>query len=144
MDTDSAGSGASSEATAPGKTGRPPPIILTSAANLIQLQKELKVVVSEDFEFRSTRNGTRVITRGIADFQSVKSSFENHKLSYFSFPKSEKPIKAVIRNLPQNTPAEDISDGLMSFGFHVINVKQMTTTRRSPPEQSKISPYHFS
>jgi hypothetical protein len=86
MDTESAGSEApSSEATAPGKTGRPPPIILTSAVNLIQLQKQLRGVVSEDFEFRSTRNGTIVITRGMADFQSVKSYFENHKLSYFSF-----------------------------------------------------------
>jgi hypothetical protein len=32
------------EATAQGKTGRPPPIVLTSAVNLIQLQKELKGV----------------------------------------------------------------------------------------------------
>jgi hypothetical protein len=57
MDTDSAGSEASTNvATAPGKTGRPPPIILTSAVNLIQLQKQLKGVVSEDFKFRNTRN----------------------------------------------------------------------------------------
>jgi hypothetical protein len=74
MDTDCAGSEAStSTATVPGKTGRPPPIILTSAVNLIQLQKKTENVVSEDFEFLNTRNGTRVITRGMADFQSVKS-----------------------------------------------------------------------
>jgi hypothetical protein len=53
------------------------------------------------------------------------------------FPPNEKPIKAVIRNLPHNTPAEDISDGLVSLGFDVINVKEMTT-RRSPPEESKV------
>jgi hypothetical protein len=41
MDTDTAGSEAStSTATAPRKTGRPPPIILTSAVNFIQLQKK--------------------------------------------------------------------------------------------------------
>jgi membrane protein required for colicin V production len=39
-------------------------------------------------------------------------------LSYF--PKHEKPIKAVIRHLPSNTPALDISDGLVSLGFDVI------------------------
>jgi hypothetical protein len=140
MDIDSGGSDASSSNTmAPGKTGRTHPIILTSAVNLIQLQKQVKGVVSEDFEFRSTRNGTRVITRGMADFQSVISYFDSRNLSYFSFyPKSQKPIKAVIRHLPQNAPAENISDGLMSLGFDVINVKQMTTSRRSPPEQSKI------
>jgi hypothetical protein len=38
MDTDSAGAEATANETVPGKTGRPPPIILTSQTNLIQLQ----------------------------------------------------------------------------------------------------------
>jgi hypothetical protein len=45
----------------------------------------------------------------------------------------------VIRHLPINTPAEDICEGLVSLGFDVVNVKQMTTTRRSPPEEPKLS-----
>jgi hypothetical protein len=141
MDTDFASSEATlCNETPPGKTGRPPPIILTSAVNLIQLQKKLKSVVSGDFEFRSTRNGTKVITRGLEDFKAVKFHFDNKLLLYFTFyPKSEKPIKAVIRHLPHNTPAKNISDGLVSLGFDVVSVKQMTTTRRSPPEESKVS-----
>jgi hypothetical protein len=76
----------------------------------------------------------------MADFLAIKSYFEGNNLSFFTFhPKSEKPIKAVIRHLPINTPAEDICDGLVSLGFDVVNVKQMTTTRRSPPEVPKIS-----
>jgi hypothetical protein len=74
----------------------------------------------------------------MADFQSVKWHFDSQKLPYYSFPKYEKPIKAVIRHLPQITPAEDISDGLVSLGIDVVNVKQMTATRRSHPEESKI------
>jgi hypothetical protein len=50
------------------------------------------------------------------------------------------PIKAVIRHQPHNIPAEDISDVLVSLGFDDISVKQMTATRRSPPEESKIIP----
>jgi hypothetical protein len=125
MDTDASGTEATStEEAVPGKTGRPPPIILTSTTNLIQLQKELKIVVKGNFEFRSTRNGTRVIKRSMADFQSVKSNFDAHNLSYYFFyPKSEKPMKAVIRHLPHNTPAEDITDGLVSLGFDIISVK---------------------
>jgi hypothetical protein len=116
MDTDASSTEANSNEEAfPGKTGRPPPIILKSTTNLIQLQTELKIVVKENFEFRSTRNGTRVITRSTVDFKSVKSHFDAPNLSYYSFyPKSEKPMKAVIRHLPHNTPAEDISDGLVS------------------------------
>jgi hypothetical protein len=36
------------------------PIILTSTINLIQLQKQLKGLVEGSFEFRNTRNGTRI------------------------------------------------------------------------------------
>jgi hypothetical protein len=83
MDMDSANTEATPrDAAAPAKTGRPPPKILTSAVNLILLQKQLKGVVSENFEFRSTRNGIRVITRSMADFQSVKSQFDSQNLSY--------------------------------------------------------------
>jgi hypothetical protein len=75
----------------------------------------------------------------LADFQCIKSHFDSQNLSYYSFfPKSEKPIKAVIRHLQLNTPAEDIFDGLVSLGFDVVSVKQMTATRRSTPEESKI------
>jgi hypothetical protein len=57
-DTDSTNTEATPrEAAAPAKPGRPPPIVLTSAVNLILLQMQLKAVVSENFEFRSTRNG---------------------------------------------------------------------------------------
>jgi hypothetical protein len=72
------------------------------------------------------------------DFQAIKSHLEENNLSFFTFyTKTEKPIKAVIRHLPHNTPANDICDGLVSLGFDVISVKQMTTTRRSPPEDPK-------
>jgi hypothetical protein len=93
----------------PGKTGRLPPIILTSTTILIQLQKQLKIATKGNFEFRSTRNGTRVIARGMADIQSVKSHFDANNQSYYSFyPKSDEPMKVVISHLPHNTLAEDI------------------------------------
>jgi hypothetical protein len=42
MDTDASGTEATSEEEAvPGKTGRPPPVILKSTTNMIQLQKQL-------------------------------------------------------------------------------------------------------
>jgi hypothetical protein len=115
------------------KSGRPPPIVLTSTITLIQLQKIFKGFVSGRFEFRNTRSGTRIVTKEMADFSAIKIFLETNKLPFFTFfPKSEKPVKAVIRHLPLNTPAEDISNGLVSMGFDVISVKQMTTTRRNP------------
>jgi hypothetical protein len=62
MDTDTPVAESNTEvAAAPVKSSRPPPIVLTSAANLIQLQKQLKGVAQQSFEFRNTRNGTRVV-----------------------------------------------------------------------------------
>jgi hypothetical protein len=48
MDTDAPGTESSAtEQTAPGQSGRPPPVVLTSATNLIQLQKQLKGVTKQ-------------------------------------------------------------------------------------------------
>jgi hypothetical protein len=47
-------------------------------------------------------------------------------------------MKAIMRHLPRNTPAEDVYDGLVSLVIDDISVKQITVTRLSPPERSKI------
>jgi hypothetical protein len=74
----------------------------------------------------------------MADFLAIRSHFEGNSLSFYTFfPKSEKPIKAVVRHLSLDTPTENICDGLVSLGFDVVRVKQMTTTFRSPPEIPK-------
>jgi hemin uptake protein HemP len=51
------------EQEAPRKPGRPPPIVMTSNTNLIRLQSELQEHVKGEYEFRNTRNGTRIITK---------------------------------------------------------------------------------
>jgi hypothetical protein len=112
------------------QTGRPPPIV-----NLIQLQRQLKGLLKRNFEFRNTRNGTRVVTKKMADFSAVRSHFESKIFPYFTFyPKSQKPIKTVIRRLPFSTLAGNISDRLVCLGFDVISIKQMSAIRRSPAE----------
>jgi hypothetical protein len=71
----------------------------------------------------------------MADFSAFKADLEKNNLAHFTFyPKSLMPIKAMICHLPINTPAENISDGLVSLDSDVISVKQMTSTRQSPPE----------
>jgi hypothetical protein len=80
----------------------------------------------------------------MADYSAIRTYFDSHKLNYFTFyAKSEKPIKAVIRHLPIDTPAEDISNGLVDLGFYVISVKQTTTTRSSESGRKQINPPLF-
>jgi hypothetical protein len=71
----------------------------------------------------------------MGDYSAVKAHLESKNLHYFTvYPKFQKPIKAVIRYLPSNIPAEDISDSLVSLGCDVISVKQLTSTRRLSAE----------
>jgi hypothetical protein len=41
------------------KAGRPTPIVLTTATNLIKLQRHISDIFTGNFEFRNTRSGTR-------------------------------------------------------------------------------------
>jgi hypothetical protein len=83
MDVDTTGAGVTTlEEKAPGKAGRTSPIILTSTVKLIQLQRQLKNVAKGAFVFRSTRNGTKVITKILADFDVAKSYLFNNNLSF--------------------------------------------------------------
>jgi hypothetical protein len=94
MDTDfpAAVSSPAAEEAVPAKAGRPPPIFLTSATNLMQLQKQLKGVAKQVFEFRNTQNGTRVITKGMVEFEAVKLHFEFIYLSFYSFSQSRRNL----------------------------------------------------
>jgi hypothetical protein len=93
------------EQEAPKKSGRPPPIVTTSTINLIRLQNGLKEHVKGEYQFQNTRNGTRIVTKEMADYSAMKSYLEKNNLQYFTFsPNFENSIKAVIRHLPPDTP----------------------------------------
>jgi len=49
-------------------TERPPPIKLTATVYLLKFQAEVKAVTNGSFEFHSTRNGIRMVTRNMADY----------------------------------------------------------------------------
>jgi hypothetical protein len=67
----------------------------------------------------------------MADYSAKKSYLEKNNLYFTFYPNSEKPIKAVIRHLPPDTPSEDISNSLEGLGFNVNNVRQLMANRRS-------------
>jgi hypothetical protein len=65
-------------------------------------------------------------------YSAIRAHFDGQKYHYYTFhSKSEKPIKAVIRQLPTNTLAEDIASSLQDLGFSIMSVKQMTSSRPS-------------
>jgi len=91
---------------APVGTGRPSPIILTSSINLLKFQGDLATIAKGSFEFRISRNGIRLVTKEMADYSVILPFLDELKLHYIFHPKSEKPVKAVIRPLPGDTLAK--------------------------------------
>jgi hypothetical protein len=51
-------------------------------------------------------------------------------IPYYTFhPKSLKPVKVVIRQLPGDTPAENTSNESVTLCYNVISVRQVTATQ---------------
>jgi hypothetical protein len=75
----------------------------------------------------------------MADYSAMKFYLEKSNPQYFTFsPNSEKPSNAVIRRLPPDTLADDISSSLEDLGFNVINVRRLTTNRGPPNGQTHM------
>jgi hypothetical protein len=80
----------------------------------------------------------------MADYSAIKSFFLQNNLKFYTFfPKSLKPIKAVIRHLTANTYAGEIYEALVDLGFDVTSVRQITASlRRSRKVQPPTFPHH--
>jgi len=72
----------------------------------------------------------KVVTKDMDDYSVLMRHLDARKIPCYTFrPKSLKLMKAVIRQLPGDTLAEDISNELVALGYSVISAPQMTATR---------------
>jgi hypothetical protein len=74
----------------PSKSGRPPPIVLTSTTNLIQLQRQITKITTANFEFRNTRSGTRIVTKEMVVFQPSRNTWKKQTFPVISTSQSRK------------------------------------------------------
>lgn len=73
------------------------------------------------------------MTREMGNYYTIIHHMDVHKPHYYTFhPKSEKAVKAVIRHLPDDTLAENISNALAAVRFSVVSVSQMMANRPEP------------
>jgi hypothetical protein len=75
------------------------------------------------------------------DYLAMKYYLEKNNLHYFTFsPNSEKPMKVVIYQLPQDTPVEYVCNSLEDLGCNIINVRQMIAIRIAPKDKPTWNP----
>jgi hypothetical protein len=73
---------------------QPPPIVLTSTRNPIQLQRRIKGIVWASFEIRKTRSGARIVTKEMANFSAIQNYLEKTAFPILPFSQSQKnPLK---------------------------------------------------
>jgi hypothetical protein len=85
------------------------------------------------FEFRTTRKRIKMSTREMADYSAIMRHLHAHNAPYHKLDlQPMKPMKAVIRQLPGDTPAEDTSNEVATLGYSVISVRQMTAILPQP------------
>jgi hypothetical protein len=109
--------------------------VLTSEANLSSLLREIKSVVNREFFFRNTATGNGITARSVLDYTAVQKFLDEKKLHYFTFyTKASKPVKTIIRYLPCNISAEDITVAFQEIDYECISVKQVTAKRPIPEE----------
>jgi hypothetical protein len=132
MDTETtAAENALPEQEASRKSGKPPKIVMTSTTNFIRIQSDLEDHVNVQCKFRNRRSGTHIITKEMAEYSNMKCYLEENNPHYFTFSlNSENPVKAVIRHLLPDMPAENSSNSLEDLAFSVIYVTQVTVTRK--------------
>jgi hypothetical protein len=68
----------------------------------------------------------------MTDYKATQNFLTQKGLPFFTFySKGDKPVKAVIRHLPNNISSEDITLALQELGCEVISVKQPLSGRGS-------------
>jgi hypothetical protein len=105
---------------APRKSGRPPPIVMTSTINLIRLQNDLKEHVKGEYESEiHEMYVTRIITKVMADYSAMKSYLEKNNSTILPSPQIQK-------SLSRHTSHREANDG------HTKST-QRTNPRGTPP-----------
>jgi hypothetical protein len=102
----------------------------------------LKAAVTGEFFSRNTATGARITTESMAHYKAIQKFLSQKGLPFFTFyTKGDKPQKAVIRHLPNNTSSEDITVAVQELGYVVISVKQITAKSPFPEGGATLQPF---
>jgi hypothetical protein len=80
------------EQVAPRKLGRPPPIMMISTTNLIQLQSNLKDHFKREHNFWNTRNGTCIVTKEMPYYSAMNPTWRKIMSTILPSPQIPKSL----------------------------------------------------
>lgn len=124
-----------------GPTGsrRPPPIFIYGVEKRYALQQSINKFCKETPYVIHTGDAMKIHLRNVADYDKTLAFCQQAKYQHATErAKEDRPLKAVIRKLPIDTPPEAIKEALLSLSFPVTQVSQMHGTH---PETKAKRPF---
>lgn len=82
---------------------------------------------------RQKQNEMVINVACLEDYRALQSKLKEEETSFYVFkdPEQVLPIKLVIRNLPNDTNPDEIKSELLEKDFPVLEVKQLSSTRKT-------------
>lgn len=106
---------------------KPPPLFIYGIENKYTFTRTLKATCQIEPLCNHNKERILIQTQTKADYDKIVAFCTHQKVQYASeLPKRERPLKAVIRKLPNDTLTTDIKQDLIDLGFPVTEVTQMS------------------
>ncbi|GFX71565.1 PRE_C2HC domain-containing protein [Trichonephila clavipes] len=119
--------------TTPNTTQFPPPVMLKCTGDYIVLVKTLMQVMPT-LRTCLTCDFLKLYTNNFDQYRELIHILENLKYQFYVIkPKTERPFKIFIKELPRNTNVEDIKEDLLEQGFVTEKVIQLIGRKTKQP-----------
>ena len=104
---------------------KPPPIFIPDVADIKNMVENfLKVISSEDFTYKSLKDGqVRLMLKSVDSYRKIVKHLDNKNIKFHTYQlKQERAFRVVVKNLHFSTPIESIKDELENLGHKVRNI----------------------
>ncbi|GFT78221.1 nucleic-acid-binding protein from transposon X-element [Trichonephila clavipes] len=109
----------------------PPPITIDNVKQSHQLLKKLQDITKQKKRGKITGKGLGVYPETPEAYHTIRRYVDAEKLESFTYQlDEEKDLKAVIRGMRSDTPAQEIIDNLRTYGI-TVNVCHAMTSRKT-------------
>ncbi|GJQ76684.1 hypothetical protein Trydic_g5205, partial [Trypoxylus dichotomus] len=118
----------------PKKEGRIPPVVLRDKARWMRVNAEIQQLGVKIVKVVNAQVGIRIQPATASDYRRLVEIVTNLRVPFHSYQLTEeKPLKIVLRGLPEEISDEEIQEDLAQQGFATATVKRMTVGPNKRP-----------
>ncbi|GJQ76352.1 hypothetical protein Trydic_g2073 [Trypoxylus dichotomus] len=118
----------------PKKEGRIPPVVLRDKARWMRVNAEIQQLGVKIIKVVNAQVGIRIQPATASDYRRLVEIVTNMNVPFHSYQLTEeKPLKIVLRGLPEEISDEEIQEDLAQQGFATATVKRMTVGPNKRP-----------